>query len=152
MEENLEVWEEEWTADDEGEEQQERRARRLGFLPSARLRELEVSLHDVCDVKKCESCKLKESSGLLERETAAILRCGHVFCQQCISNDRETPRDARYCPKCTAKFRSMYVLNGQGKLVRWSIGGNREKNAGRNRGREEEGKKELKKGKDCVVQ
>lgn len=48
----------------------------------------------------------------------------------------------------------MYVLNEQGKLVPWSIGGDREKNPGRKRRREEEGgsSKQEKGGKDCVVQ
>lgn len=48
----------------------------------------------------------------------------------------------------------MYVLNEQGKLVQWSIGGDGEKNPGRKRRREEEGgsSKQEKGGKDCVVQ
>lgn len=152
-----EEWEEshdEWTEDDEEEKQQGKQARRLGLLHSARLLELEANLHNICGIKKSESCEFKGALEFLERETAATFRCGHIFCQQCISNDRVTPRNARFCPKCSKKFRSMYVLNEQGKLVPWSIGGDREKNPGRKRRREEEGgsSKQEKGGKDCVVQ
>lgn len=151
-------WEEnndDWTEDEDlKEEQPKERAHRLGFLPLARLRELETNLHDVCGVTTCQSCELDGSSELLQRDTAAILRCGHVFCRQCIGSDGEMPRNARVCPKCSEKFRSMYVLNEQGKLMRWSIGGDREKNPGRKRRRGEEsgGPKKEKKGKDCVIQ
>lgn len=151
-------WEEDnddWTEDENlKQEHQEKGAHQLGFLPFARLRELEANLHDVCGVTTCQSCELDGSSELLQRDTAAILRCGHIFCRQCISSDRETPRNARFCPKCSEKFRSMYVLNEQGKLVRWSIGGDRGKKPGRKRRREEESSdaKKEKKGKDCVIQ
>lgn len=128
---------------------------RLAHLPLARIKALEAKLHAACSVdtfQKCQSCELSEPSDILNPETAAILRCGHIFCRNCVQQDRDTSRKGRYCPRlgCAEKFRSMYVLNGQGKLVRWSIGGDREKSFSRNMARRKINEEE--KEKKCVIQ
>lgn len=118
---------------------------RLYFLPFERLKELEAAIRAAAGIETCNNCQ-----NMVDLDTAAILRCGDIFCTTCVGTERNVPRDQRFCPVCGGKFRSMYVVSEQGDLVRWSIGGDREKNLGRGRkGKEGDGKKEERK---CVIQ
>jgi hypothetical protein len=120
----------------------------LAFLAFACLKELESKLRAACGIERCISCDYDGRSDVLEPHTAAILRCAHIFCKNCISDITDLSRDGRYCPKCSEKFRSMYVISEHGSLVRWSIGGNKEKSFGREARRAREKREE----KKCGIQ